>query len=365
MKDKGKDKPQDDYGEWMVVSRKKVNSRTKPVQKSLEMDYMTDVQLTQTSSATTTKSNVAGQIGRTGKRKALHTQPVVLQKGTNVMAMSSRSQPKIEKGTKEKGVRAKLNQKGTKIVGVQSNVVGQSKNSGVFVFGSEAELGPYCFSSPFNNKDNPNDIEACSASELSGSCDGRQREMSDFLQGKGDSSRGGDNSLDKARSNRGMGLVRARSDGGVEEYVPINGEKQATGVSTDERRSMDHDSKPVVKVLDGSTSNAGASSDKLNVISHRIRHAKLGKISVGSESGVNRAKSRNKEEIVNQSGGMLVDRQSKHGENDPTCRTSDEWHGTNQGYSRRNGDNKAFGDSIRGDLGVEEGVVGVMEVERH
>ena len=109
LKDKGKDKPQEDYGDWMVVSKKKVNSRTKPVQKSLEMDYMVDVQLTQTSSATATKSNVASQIGRSGKRKALHTQPAVPQRGTNVMAMSSQSQPKIGKGTKEKGVRAKSN----------------------------------------------------------------------------------------------------------------------------------------------------------------------------------------------------------------------------------------------------------------
>ena len=168
---------------------------------------------------------MAGQFGRNGKRKALHTQPAVQQKGTNVMAMSSQSKPKIGKSTKETGVRAKPNQKGAKIGGVQSNVMDQSKNSGVFVFGSEAELGLYCFSSPFNNKDNLKDIEVSSASELSGSSDGKQRKMGDFLQGKGDSSGGGDNSLDKARSNRGMGLVRARSDGGMEEYVPINGEK--------------------------------------------------------------------------------------------------------------------------------------------
>ena len=162
-----------------------------------------------------------------------------------------------------------------------------------------------------------------------------------------------------------MGLVRARSDGGVEEYVPIKSEKQATRVSADEGRSMDHDSEPVVAVLDGSTSSADVSGDKLKVISNRIRHAELGKISVGSGSGIDRAKSHNKKEIANQSGGMLVDGQSTHGENDPICRTSDEWHGTDQGYSGGDGDNKAFGDSIPGDLGVEEGVVGVMEVERH
>ena len=308
---------------------------------------------------------MTGQSGRSGKRKALHTQPIISQKGTNVMAISSQSQPKIGKGTKEKGVRTNSFQKGTKVIGVQSNLVGQSKNNGVFVLRSAFELGPYVFSSPFNNKDNPKDTEMSSASEFSGNSDGRQREMGDFLQRKGDSSGGGDNSLDKARSNRGIGMVQARSDGGVEEYVPINGEKQAVGVFTNERRSMDHDSELMVEVLDGSTSNAGVSGDKLKIISHRIRHAELGKISVRNGSGIDRAKSRNKKEIVNQSGGMLVDGQSTHGENDPICRTSDEWHGTNQGYPGRDGDNKAFGDSIPRDLGVEEGVVGVMEVERH
>ena len=119
----------------------------------------------------------------------------------------------------------------------------------------------------------------------------------------------------------------------MEEYVPIKSEKQATRVSADEGQSMDHDSEPMVAVLDGSTSSADVSGDKLKVISHRIRHAELGKISVGSGSGIDRAKSHNKKEIANQSGGMLVDGQSTHGENDPICRTSDEWHGTDQGYS--------------------------------
>ena len=324
LKEKEKDKSQEDYGEWMVVSRKKVNSKTKPVQHSLEMNHTADVQLTQTSSATAAKSRVAGQYGRNGKRKALHTQSAMSQKETNVMAMSSQSQPKIGKGTKDKGVRAQSNQKVTNLVGLQSNVVGQSKNSGVFVFGSEAELGLFCFSSSFNTKTNPKDKliytgKESSVSKFSSSSDGRQREMGDFLQGKGDSNGGRDNLLDKARPNRGMGLARAQSNGGVEEPILVNGEKQVAGVFADERQSMDHDSEPVVEVLDGLTSNAGASSDKLKAISHRIRHAELGKISVRSGNRVDRAKGHKKEEIANHSDGMLVDGQSTQGENDSIC----------------------------------------------
>nr|POE95861.1 putative ribonuclease h protein [Quercus suber] len=73
------------------------------------------------------------------------------------------------------------------------------------------------------------------------------------------------------------------------ELVPVNGEKQKTGLSADEGRSMDHDSEPVVEVFDGQTFNSGASNDKLKAISHRIRHAELEKISVRGGSGVDEA----------------------------------------------------------------------------
>ena len=74
---KEKEKPQEDYGEWMVVSRKKVNSKAKFVQCSPVMNQTAEEQLTQTSLATTAKPSVAGQNSKSGKRKALHTQNVV------------------------------------------------------------------------------------------------------------------------------------------------------------------------------------------------------------------------------------------------------------------------------------------------
>ena len=73
------------------------------------------------------------------------------------MAMSSHSQPKLEKGTKDKGVHAKTNQKATNLVGLQSNGVGPRNKSGLFVFGFETEQGPFCFSSSFNPKVKPKD----------------------------------------------------------------------------------------------------------------------------------------------------------------------------------------------------------------
>ena len=365
LKDKEKEKSQEDYGEWMVVSRKKVSNRAKPMHKPLVMDNMADVQPTQMSSASVTKSKGMGQSERSGKRKALHTQHTVSQKETNVMAKSSQNLPKIGKGTKDKGVRANSFQKGGKITGVQSKLVGQSKGNNVFVFGPSSEPSPFVFSSPSNIRHNPLDREGCSASDVSERSDGIQGEMGDLLQGKSYSSGGGDNPLDKARSSRNLGMVRTRSVSGVEEFIPIDGVKQTTGVFADERRCLDHDSEPVVEVLDGSSSGAGSSGDKLKIISHRIKHAELGKISIGSGSGADRAKSYNKKEIANQSGGMLVDGQPSHGENDPICRASDEWHSTDQDFPGRNGDIKALGDTVPRGLGVEEGINGAMEVKGH
>ena len=210
---KEKEKSQEDYGEWMVVSRKKVNSKAKFVQCSPVMNQTAEEQLTQTSLATTAKPSVAGQNSKSGKRKALHTQNVVSQRETNVMAMSILSKPKLGKSAKDKGVHAKMNQKATNLVGLQSNRVGPSNKGGLFVFGSKAQQGPFCLSSSFNPKVHPKEKlistkKESSVSEHSSSNDGSQREVGDLLQRKSDSGGRRNNTLDKARSNRSVGLVR-------------------------------------------------------------------------------------------------------------------------------------------------------------
>ena len=82
-------------------------------------------------------------------------------------------------------------------------------------------------------------------------------------------------------------------------------------------------------------------------------------------SKVDEAKDHSKEGFANQPGGMLVDGQSAWSEDDSICQARDDWHDPNQGNSGRVGDNQAFGDSIPGEMGVEEGVVRGMEVEGH
>ena len=235
MKDKEKEKIQEDYGEWMVVTRKKVSNRTKPLHRPLVMDNLADVQQTQMSSASVTKSKGTGQSERSGKRKTLHTQNTVALKETNVMAKSSQNLPKIGKSTKDKGTRTNSFQKGEKFSGVQSKLVGQSKGDNVFVFGPSSEPGPFVFTSPSNISYNPLVREECSASNTSERRDGKQGEMGDLLQRKNYSSGGGDNPLDKTRSNRNLGMVRVRSVSGMEEFIPIDGAKQPAGVLADER----------------------------------------------------------------------------------------------------------------------------------
>ena len=95
---KEKEKSQQEYSEWMVVNRRKVNNKTRPLQHDQVMSQTAGIQLTQTSVATTAEPSVASLSRRDGKRKSLHTQPVVSQRETNMMATSSHSQPKMGKG---------------------------------------------------------------------------------------------------------------------------------------------------------------------------------------------------------------------------------------------------------------------------
>ena len=322
---KEKEKSQLEYGEWMVVNRRKNNNRTWSMQRAQVMSQTADVQLTQASIATIPEPSVAGQNRRDGKRKTLHTQPVVSQKETNMMGMSNLNQPKIGKSAKSKGVRAKTNQKATNSVGLQPNGVGPSNKSGILVFGSKVEQGLCGSLDYFNSKVNPKDNLISTGkenivSEHYSSSDGRQGELGDLLQGEGDFGERRNNTVDKARSNGSVGLVRNRFDGGVEEPVPFNGEKQPVGLTTIEGRSVGHNSEPMMEILDGLTCNLGASDDKLRAISDRIRHAKLGKISVRSKGGVDEANDFNKEDVDHQTSGMFIDGQSTQGEKDSICR---------------------------------------------
>ena len=250
-----------------------------------------------------------------------------------MMGMSNLSQPKIGKNAKSKGVRAKTNQKARNSVGLQPNGVSPSNKNGIFVFGSKVEQGPCGTLDYFNSKVNLRDNlistgKENTVSELCSSSDGKQGELGDLLQGEGDSGERRNNKVDKVRSDGSVGLVQNRFDGGVEEPIPFNGEKQTARLSAIEGRSVNHNSEPMVEILDGSTCNLGALDDKLRAISDRIQHAELEKISVKSRGGVDEANDFNKEDDDHQTSGMFVDGQSTQGESNSICRTRDKWYDT-------------------------------------
>ena len=70
---KEEEKSQLEYGEWMVVNRRKPNSRMRTMKQPQVMSQTAEVQLTQASIAAIPELSVAGQNRRDGKRKTLHT----------------------------------------------------------------------------------------------------------------------------------------------------------------------------------------------------------------------------------------------------------------------------------------------------
>ena len=171
--------------------------------------------------------------------------------------------------------------------------------------------------------------------------------------------------MDKARPDGSVGLVRNRFDGGVEELVPFNREKQTTGLFAIEGRSVGHNPKPMVEILDGLACSLGASDGKIRAIGDRIRHVELRKITVRSRGGVDEANDLSKKDADHQLSGSFFDGQSTRGGLDSICRTRDKRDDPCQSNSRSSGDNQTHGDSNPGDLGVEERAVGGMDVEGH
>ena len=103
--------------------------------------------------------------------------------------------------------------------------------------------------------------------------------MGNILQGKGHINRRQKDLVDKAGSNRNLGVVRSRANVGVEEFVSTHGGEQEAGLSTSERRSLGDDSKPMVEIYHGQACGASPSTNKLKLISSKIKYANLGKIS--------------------------------------------------------------------------------------
>ncbi|KAK7848986.1 putative mediator of rna polymerase ii transcription subunit 37c [Quercus suber] len=91
---------QENYGEWMVVSRRKTLNKAKSIQRSPVLSQASDNSMTQDSNVSMDVSKVAVQSRRDSKRKSPHTQPVASQVESFRKATSNLSHPNFGKGAK-------------------------------------------------------------------------------------------------------------------------------------------------------------------------------------------------------------------------------------------------------------------------
>nr|POE44640.1 hypothetical protein CFP56_77027 [Quercus suber] len=359
----------DDYGEWMVVTRRKPKDRMVNRPQQTNQSQTSEVSPDASSIAT---PRMAEQGKREGKRKATHTQLGMPQWETGKTAESSQYRGHLEKGAKSAGFRAKTNQRAKGPVKSQPDKVGLGGTTGRFSFGpsqgvvnyEKATSSPFLFSSPASTSYSPSLLGKEAEMNISGRRrNGGEREVGVILQRKGDTSGGRDHKVDTSGSYRDMGLVRCGVDGSLEESIPADGVEPTGGFLAVEGRGLGNNSKPMVEVSDRQAIGTDQTADKLKAISNRIRGAEFGKISVRSRSGVDPISGYCEEDTSSEPSGMRDDGQPSPGENDTICRTVDQWHSADQGNAGTVGGDQTLNNSLSRGVGVEDGAVGSMEVE--
>lgn len=149
----------------------------------------------------------------------------------------------------------------------------------------------------------------------------------------------------------------------MEKSVPVDGVESVSGVLAIEGRGVDNNSKPMVEVLDGQTTGAYPSADKLKTISNKIRGVELGKISIQGRSRVGSASGYYEEDTSRTPNGIHDDGQSSYAENITIYGTRDQWHSANKGNTGTDGGDQTLNNSLQRGVGVEDGAFGSMEVE--
>ena len=71
------------------------------------------------------------------------------------------------------------------------------------------------------------------------------------------------------------------------------------------------------------------------------------------------------EDLGGQTDEMLDDGQSTSSKNDPIYRANDQWNNPDQGNTRHIRDHQTLHNSTSGEIGVEDGTNGCMEIEGH
>nr|POF10457.1 hypothetical protein CFP56_04682 [Quercus suber] len=300
------------FARLCVQSKGRVDNRPQQFDQSQTSEVIPEA-----SSIATPK--VAEQYKRDGKRKATHTQPGTSQWETSKTLKSNQFRGNLGKGAKVAGFRSKTNQRAKGVVENQQDKMGLGETKGLFSFGpsqgvvnnERANSSSFLFSSLTNTSNSPRILgKESGKSNSDKSRNGREREMGDFLQRKGDTSGRRDRTVDTAGPYRDMGLVRCKVNGSLEKFVPVDGVESTGGVLAIEGRGLGNNSKLVVEVSNGQTTSANHTADKLKDISTKIKGAELGKISIQGRSGVDSTSGFCEEETSRAPSGMRDDGQS-------------------------------------------------------
>ena len=137
------------------------------------------------------------------------------------------------------------------------------------------------------------------------------------------------------------------------------------GMVANEGRSLGEHAESLVEVSDKQTGGADPSSDKLGVVSNRIRGENLRKVFGGGRSRLDMARYHGEEGTSKQADRVLAAGESPQSEVDAVRRTSDQPNNVHQGLSGHDGDYQPLGHPVQGAIGVEDGSFGSIEVERH
>nr|POE73708.1 hypothetical protein CFP56_66700 [Quercus suber] len=324
----------DEYGDWMLVTRRKPRNRARD---KLNGSYGSQSDESSQQQHEKTLHSVGDGERAVGKRKAPHLQVNRSYGEEDLSSSSYHNKTTDGKGTRRKGARANSKLKANVTVGNQKSAMGLGKEKEFFVFGASAgpskDFGPDQRFSSLNKAANTTARPVLTdkekeSSTLSFSKHGDNREVGVVLQGKDHSN------------------VRLGADAGLEEFAPTDGREQKGGLPV------------TVEVCHGQSCASVPSTNNFKLVRDKFKGAALGKISNrGREEMVGNG-DLCEEDSSNQACGMLYDGEYALGEHDFK-------HHSHQINNKGEGNNSPLDLFVPGEIGERGRGDGSMEIERH
>ena len=186
-----------------------------------------------------------------------------------------------------------------------------------------------------------------------------------FLSRQSYSGRGGNDQVDQAGPDGGMGLVRLGVDDSLEEFVPSHRGEQEVGIPTHEGRSLGSHTKSMVEVPFRPACSLNPSSDQLGSICNKIKFAPFEKIALRSRARRDSLGDNGEKVSSGNSSGMHDVGQSPPSEITLVRRAKDESCHPHQSNPGEDVDNQALNHYFPRKHDGEKGIDGSMEVEGH